>query len=108
MCCTGFIKRFLPFALTFAAGLFIASFFMPIGFSRSGSHHRGNHRNEFRELQMKYEKSEEENIRLRNQLDELKMNGEFLEHSQVLEIPGEMDFDIPPPPVAPAAPPRRR
>jgi hypothetical protein len=30
MCYTGLLKRFVPFALTFAAGLFIASFFVSL------------------------------------------------------------------------------
>ena len=72
MCLTDFIKRFLPFALTFAAGLFIASFFMPVGFSRSASCHRENHRNEFREMQIRLQDSEEENIRLRDEINSVK------------------------------------
>ena len=30
MCCKGFFKRIVPFFLTFAVGLFIASFFVTI------------------------------------------------------------------------------
>ena len=105
MCCTGFIKRFLPFALTFAAGLFIASFFMPIGFSRLGSCHHENHRNEFRELQMKYEQSEEENFRLRIEMYGAKSVSPVLD--QDIDIDGELPL-VPPPPVAPAAPQRHR
>ncbi|HUR98027.1 MAG TPA: hypothetical protein VMZ26_08195 [Pyrinomonadaceae bacterium] len=35
MCYTGLFKRIIPFALTFAAGLFLASFFVSIGLPTS-------------------------------------------------------------------------
>ena len=103
MCCTGFIKRFLPFALTFAAGLFIASFFMPVGISRPGSRHRENHRNEFREMQIRLQDSEEENIRLRDELNSVKYRYP-VSHQ---DIYGELPL-VPAPPVASAVPHRHR
>jgi len=101
---TGFIKRFLPFAMTFAAGLLIASFFVPIGFGRLRRGHDDKHRNDYFELKMRFEKSEEENMRLRNQLDDMKINGSNDARPQLMEVPDEADLTVPPPPMVPIAP----
>jgi len=69
----GWLKRVLPFLVTFALGLFIASFFVNIGSPRIGN--RGKCRHEVRELRI-----ENENLRLENQ--------RLIEQqSQMLEFP---------------------
>ena len=99
MCCgRGFIKRFLPFLLTFAAGLFIASFFVTIAAPFRGLS-RGERRNGYiRMLRM-------ENQRLQDRVEELEQVKTVTPCTEAIE-PWE---DVPPPaPPAPhnPAPPR--
>lgn len=103
---TGFIKRFLPFALTFAAGLFIASLFVPIGFAKFGSRHRERHRNEDRQLRLEVEQLRKEKCDLRRQLEAKQANSEF---ENTFDAPASVELPVPPPvPVAPAVPHRHR
>ena len=99
---TGFIKRFLPFALTFAAGLFIASFFVTIGFPKFGSRHRENRQVQIPELRIEVQQLRKEKCDLRRQLDEMKANPSGME--PVPMAPEDMDFSMPVPPPVPAAP----
>ncbi len=103
---TGFIKRFLPFAVTFAAGLFIASFFVTIGFPKLGSRHRERRQNEVRQLRFEVEQLKKEKCDLRRQLEEKRANFDFENN---LDAPAVVELPVPPPvPVAPAAPHRHR
>ena len=95
MCCKGFLKRILPFFLTFAIGLLIASFFVSItpnfrfekrGFSRHRQYHQ---------------KLEFENQRLREENNLLKR--QLLEKQTVMEPTLEIRrietvSELPPPP----------
>ena len=102
----GFIKRFLPFAVTFAAGLFIASFFVTIGFPKFGSRHRERRQNEMRELRIEVEQLRKEKCDLRRQLEEKKADFDF---ENAFDAPGSVELPVPPPvPVAPKAPHRNR
>lgn len=93
----GVLKRVVPFLLTFAAGLFIASFFVSIASPSSFSFPRRHHK--FREMN-----------RLREENRELKLANEQLrkqlEESRNTSVTGysfeEMPNEPPPPP-----PPRR-
>ena len=107
MCYTGLFKRFVPFALTFAAGLFIASFFVSIALpegnwrSRRGFNKR-----------MEIERLQAENQQLRDQLRLERVQNEELRRTRMDE---NLDFVIPDavPPVDfeeqhhPPAPPKR-
>ncbi len=69
MCCQGFIKRILPFFLTFAVGLFVASFFVTIAapsfqFKRDW---KRNHRQYDRQREIEIQQLREENLRLKNE-----------------------------------------
>ncbi len=94
----GVVKRIVPFFLTFAAGLFIASFFISIAspsfnFPRSRSH-------KYREMQrirQDYERVKRENAELRQQLEEARKNGEL----RLLGDPDFRSFEPPPPPPPP-------
>jgi hypothetical protein len=106
MCYTGLLKRFVPFALTFAAGLFIASFFVSIALPEANwQSRRGfNRRQEFDRLQA-------ENQQLRDQLRLERMQNEELRRARIDE---NLDFVIPDavPPVEfdehhPPPPPKR-
>ena len=89
------IKRVAPFVLTFALGLFIASFFVTVAapnlqFRRGFSKHREYHRRmEFENQQLR-----EENIRLKNRLAEMEKRDWVLDR-------------IPPPPPAPPVMPMK-
>ena len=107
MCYTGLLKRFVPFFLTFAAGLFIASFFVSIALPEGNWRSRRgfNKRQEFQRLQI-------ENQELRDQLRLERIQNEELRRARLDQ---NFDFEIPnsvPPPNFeapdhPPAPPKR-
>jgi hypothetical protein len=91
------IKRVAPFALTFAVGLFIASFFVTVAapnfqFRRGFNRHQQYHRR----IESENQRLREENNRLRNRLAEMEKRADW-----VLEN----EFDVPPPPPAPPVAP---
>ena len=102
----GFFKRIIPFFLTFAAGLFIASFFVSIsgpGFRGRGF---GGRHKEMKRLHLENEMLRNENLRLKNQME--------TQTWAPLEIPSsshdhfrghgpEVPVEGPPPPRAPRA-----
>ncbi len=98
MCCQGFIKRILPFFLTFAVGLFIASFFVTIAAPSFRFQNRGWGRHQKYHRQMEFEKQrlEEENYRLKRQLAD--------RDAQDFSA-SDLKYAIPPPPPLPPAPP---
>ncbi len=90
MCVKGFLKRFLPFFLTFAAGLFIASFFVPILTPGTGLRERRASRyHMYQQLSIDNQNLRDENQRLREQIEMLRQADT-----------GTMDLDelAPPPP----------
>lgn len=105
----GWIKRVLPFVATFAVGVFIASFFVDIGASRDRCR-RGKKHQEMHRLRVENEELRNENLRLRNQLEN--------DETQVIRrIDLDHEFEgtaldglahplpaAPPPPIAPVAP----
>ena len=91
------VKRIAPFFLTFAVGLFIASFFVTVaapnfqfrrGFSR--------HREMDRQMRMENDRLRQENNRLKNRLAETEKRDWVFEN--------DLDVPPPPPPVAPVMP----
>lgn len=95
------IKRVLPFLVTLAAGLFIASFFVDL--SPRPMNHQGHRRGrcrEFQELRMQYLKERERSDRLQEQIDLLRQNPVDLKHVEGLAN----GFDVPPPPPPAKAP----
>jgi len=97
----GFIKRTVPFFLTFAIGLFVASFFVTVSapsfqFNRGWKKHRQYHRT----MEFENQRLREENFRLKRELVE-KENQNFTLSSDGYEVP-------PPPASAPRAVPYRR
>lgn len=99
----GFIKRIVPFFLTFAAGLLIASIFVPLSFPNLKMPSRGSHKyREVQRLRSELKESRKENCDLKKKNRELEQNA----------INTEFDFDgvppvaidAPPPPPAPRAP----
>lgn len=104
MCKKVFVKRVLPFLLTFAVGLFIASFFVTIAAPSFRFENRGwqRHRQYDRMMEREKQRLNEENLRLKKQLAENE-----LQNSNDRNF--EMDFAVPPPPaVAPLPPAKAR
>jgi uncharacterized protein YlxW (UPF0749 family) len=112
MCCKGFIKRVFPFFLTFAVGLFIASFFVTIAapsFNFKNRAWKKNHRKYDRQREAEIQRLQEENRRLKTAVQQLKVD-EFEGTYQMNEdgsakllkykatINGERVDDLVPPP----------
>ena len=99
MCCLGVFKRVVPFLITFAAGLFIASFFITIGAPNFGSSRRQSKFREMRQVRMEVEELRRERCRLREEIENLRQERTTIQS-------GDIDvFTVPPPPpVAPIAP----
>lgn len=100
MCCQGFLKRVVPFFLTFAAGLFIASFFVTVAapnFQFGNRSWKRNHRQYDRQREAEIQQLREENNRLRNQIS----NQESVDFQ-------ELRYAVPPPPPVSPAPPALR
>ena len=121
MCCQGFLKRVVPFFLTFAAGLFIASFFVTIAaptFQFKNRGWRNNHRQYDRQREAEIQQLREENMRLKNEAHQqsgrvtgtFKMNKDgSVRQVEKLEINGmSVDTLVPPPPPAPLTPSKFR
>lgn len=87
----GIVKRVIPFFLTFAAGLFIASFFV----SLSAPSFEGMRKNRSERWGKKYCKSENERLRLENA--RLKSELELMRQTN-LENFDELELNVPPPP----------
>jgi hypothetical protein len=89
------IKRIAPFFLTFAVGLFIASFFVTVAapnfqFKRGFNKHQQYHRR----IESENKQLREENNRLRNRLEDAEKRDWVL----------NPDIDVPPPPIPPSMP----
>lgn len=87
MCCKGFLKRVLPFFLTFAVGLLIASFFVSITpnfkFEKRGGWNR--HRAYHQRLEFENQRLREEKEMLKRQLAELeKQNQKGVEVRKII------------------------
>lgn len=111
---TGWIKRVLPFVATFAVGVFIASFFVDIGASRDRCR-RGKKHPEMQRLAAENDALKNENLRLRNQLDNLEswQSEHLVPHGhgvgdgdgiRVLELPETGIDGLPAPPAVPPRP----
>jgi hypothetical protein len=95
MCGRGFLKRFVPFFLTFAAGLFIASFFVSLA-APTFNFSRGERRREY------FRMMKEENQRLQDRVNELERVSSDLRCVDPGIAP--LIDDVPPPPMPPVAP----
>lgn len=98
MSTSGLIKRLVPFFLTFAAGLFIASFFVSIGMPRFGGFNRERRFREYQKMRFERDQARQElmehRMHCRRSIDR--------ETGKDVWMPVEDDF----PPVPPPPPPR--
>ena len=96
-------KRIIPFFLTFAAGLLIASIFVPITAPFRNADRSG--KNRFRsECKRERESLRRENDRLRQELDTMRQELEDAKFSDLkLTLPPDMPLEVPAPPTPPRA-----
>jgi len=94
-------KRIIPFFLTFAAGLLIASIFVPIGSPFRNADRGGKAR--FRsECKRERESLRRENDRLRQELETMRQELEDAKFSDLkLTLPPEIRVEVPAPPPPP-------
>lgn len=91
----GVLKRALPFFATFAAGIFIASFFVSVASPSFNFPRKNNRCREVRQLRVENDRLQRENTDLRQQLEEA---GRYTvpAFNEINEAP------VPPPPPPPA------
>jgi len=94
-------KRIIPFFLTFAAGLLIASIFVPISGPNFNGLSRRNKMREYRQLKIEVEQLRSERCRMRRELEELRRADAEQMSPNWDAVPA---FDLPVPPPPPAAP----
>lgn len=104
----GFLKRVVPFFLTFALGLLVASFFVAVAapsfnkFRRNGGGHRCKQYKENYRLRMENESLRQNNELLKRQLTDAEVKTIYIKPDF------DSDFNVPPPPPLPVAPGIRR
>ena len=99
----GLVKRIAPFFLTFALGLFVASFFVSIALPNVRTN-RGwrKHKEYHRKIEFENQRLREENLRLKRESMERRAQ-------QDLNIEEDINELVPPPPpLAPRIAPSRR
>ena len=104
MCSKNFFRRMIPFFATFALGIFIASFFGPIGRSGFGGR-RARHFQEDQQIRLERDQLRQEIMMLRNEMDDRRMNSSDWDHPELMEGPRSVDAPMPPhSPIRPSAP----
>lgn len=100
MCYKGIFKRVFPFLLTFAAGLFIASFFVTI--SAPSVSFRGNcgayRFGEIQRLRMENRELREASYRQRREIEDLRRQATTWDHADFQQAVPPVDLESPPPP----------
>jgi len=111
MCCKGLLKRIAPFFITFALGLFVASFFVTLTLpnipqGRGWKRHQDYHRR----LEFENQRLREENLRLKTLRTE--SQDKVISGTLDTDEDGNVRFDgsindlVPPPPPIPVRPAR--
>lgn len=91
MCCRGFFRRIVPFVITFAVGLFIASFFVTI----AAPNFRFKNRRWRMQQKMQQLESENQLLRERNQRLENQTNGYVIRNAFEYDV-NVYNADVPP------------
>lgn len=95
----GLFKRFLPFLLTFAAGLFIASFFVSVTAPSFKFGRDGSRRHDCKRIKTEAQSLREENNRLRDEIEQLRRDPITLNYVRpAFDAPVDSDLSPPPPP----------
>ncbi len=91
------LKRIIPFFLTFAAGLLIASIFVPISAPNFPRFGRGSHKfSEYKRIKADFEELKRENCQMKKELELLRRDSADRETITLKYVP-EVDLDVPPP-----------
>lgn len=90
-------KRIIPFFLTFAAGLLIASIFIPITTPNFRGFERGK-RFHYKQMKAENERLYRENCRMKKELEALREIEQKFETRTLEYAVPEIKVDIPPPP----------
>lgn len=100
MCSKGLFKRLVPFFLTFAVGLFIASFFVNISGPRFGFGNRARRFHEMQQLRIERDqlRDEVEALRTENRHANCKRSVDLETGKETYSL---MPLDVPPPPARP-------
>ena len=98
MCCKGFFKRIVPFFLTFAVGLFIASFFVTLAAPNLSFRGWKRHQQYHQMMEFENQRLNDENSRLRRQLEDT-------DRSNIKNLKYSYELDVPAVPLLPPAPP---
>jgi cell division protein FtsB len=103
MCYTGLFKRIIPFVLTLAAGLFLASFFVSIALpgERWRNERQINKFNEIQQLRIENDGLRDKNRSLRLQIEELR------KQSSGWDADAFMEDEVPPSDLGTYHPPKR-
>lgn len=106
MCCKGFFKRVIPFFAAMVIGLFITSLFITVAAPSFNFKKRGwsKHREYDRKIERENYRLKMENSRLERKINKLERQKNV---GEIYEL-REMDFDVPPPPLAPIPPAKAR
>ena len=104
---TGLLKRFIPFLLTFATGLLLASFFIPIGLPNMSSWRDSRRNNncwrEKQQLRSEIDELREQNRSLRKENEEIRRNAVDTDAIFDDAVP-PVDLEAPHPPPPPRRP----
>ena len=96
-----YLKRIIPFFLTFAVGLFVASFFVTIAAPSFNSKRSYRKYRKHHQLRMENRRLKRTNCQMRKQLAERENQ---LRIRESFETEFQNDFDVPPPPPLPVRP----
>jgi hypothetical protein len=97
----GILKRVLPFLLTFAAGIFLASFFVSVALPTIKRVDRGPRRfSECKRMHSEMDRLRDENQRMRRDLE---FHNIGPSHLDIPDVPPVV-LDVPAPPASPRAP----
>lgn len=99
----GVLKRVLPFFVTFAAGLFIASFFVSVSSPSFSFPRKGHKFQEMKRLREEVRDLKRSNCELRKQLSEARRNSD---RTSAETFDPYFENDVPPPPPPPKGPRR--
>jgi hypothetical protein len=92
-------KRIVPFFLTFAAGLLIASIFIPITAPSFSRGERGRNRwHEYKRLKIEVEELRREKNRMKEEIEELRRDAQNWDTTNLKFVVPEINVDTPPPP----------
>lgn len=95
-------KRIIPFFLTFAAGLLIASIFVPIAAPTFSRGERGRSKwRDYKQMKVENEDLRRENSRMMKELEQLRRESQDWDTTNLKFVVPEINVDAPPPPPPP-------